>query len=201
MIRDCRNVRDHLIGPLGIGFCFLTSALAQTSPVPYADGQGPSYSAVKAAHSYPGSYRSIGEVDFRNLNNGQVTLRNGHFQRNEPFFHYNVTLDAVAYMGDNAALVFYGWFGVGGSSSSGEDAVVFTVSKGHLQSVQSIRWETHSAGSHPTWSFEPNTLMIRSDHYRPGDAHCCISAVDVVTFHWDGKEFAPTIVKTELLNR
>ena len=74
---------------------------------------------------------------------------------------------------------------------------------GRLQSMQSIDWETHAAGTHPTWSFDAktNTLVIRADHYRPGDAHCCISAIDVVTFRLDGARFTQTAITTAPVNR
>lgn len=128
-------------------------------------------------------------------------MRNGHYKRNEQFDHYSVDLDSVQYLGPTMGLVVYSWFEAAGSSSSGSYAIVFTLSAGHLHSVQSIDWSTHNAGPRPTWSFDPktNTLVIRSDHYRPGDAHCCISAVDVVTFAWYGEKFAQTGAKTELL--
>lgn len=177
------------------------------SPVPYADG--PSYSATKETHSYPGSYRSIRTVDFRNLNDGDVELRNGHYGRDEPFDHYSVDLDSIRYLttltrtGDSVALVVYDVFEAGVSSNSNGRAVIFELSKGHLQSIQSIEWDTHNNGPRPTWSFDPKntTFVIRSSHYRPGDAHCCISAVDVVTFRWDGKQFNQAAVSTESLSR
>jgi hypothetical protein len=32
-----------------------------------------------------------------------------------------------------------------------------------------------------------------------GDAHCCISAVDVVMFRWDGSHLAQTEIRTEYI--
>jgi len=43
-----------------------------------------------------------------------------------------------------------------------------------------------------------NELVIRSAHYVPGDAHCCVSAMDVVTLRWDGVRFVPVGIQTEL---
>ena len=78
--------------------------------------------------------------------------------------------------------------------------MVFTVANGHLRSVQEIGWDTHFQAGQPTESFDPGTktLVIRSAHCIPGDAHCCVSAVDVVTFRWDGNRFVPTGIQTEL---
>ena len=195
--------RWNTLDALKICLCVAACAFAQKSSVPYAtngDSTGPTFAVQTESSIFPGSYRSIRSVDFRNLNNGRVSLRNGHYERNEDFDHYAVDLDSLVYFSSSAALVVYSWSEVAVSSESGAYAVVFTLSNGRLHSVQSINWETHSAGPRPTWSFEPksSTFVVRSDHYMPGDAHCCISAVDVVTFHWDGKQFTQTGIKTEL---
>jgi hypothetical protein len=77
---------------------------------------------------------------------------------------------------------------------------VFTVSDGHLRSVQEIGWDTHFQAGQPTDSFDAstNTLVIRSAHYIPGDAHCCISAMDIVTFKWDGTRLVQSAIPTKL---
>jgi hypothetical protein len=58
----------------------------------------------------------------------------------------------------------------------------------------------HALSREPTESFDTrtNTLLIRTAHYSPGDAHCCISAMDVITLQWDGTRFAQKDFKTEL---
>jgi hypothetical protein len=60
--------------PLRIAVAFLTiltaGAYGQTSPVPYApnsDGPGPSFASSQTAHLFPGTYKSIRNVDFGNL--------------------------------------------------------------------------------------------------------------------------------------
>ncbi len=200
-MRRPHQIPLHRLRQAPICLCLAACALAQQAPVPYADGDGPTFAAYPDADTWPGSYQSIRKVDFSNLNNGEVALRNGHYERNEPDDHYSIDLDSVQYLGADAALVVYESLEVGGSSNSGGHAIVVTLSKGRLHSVQSIDWSTHSAGPRPTWSFEPktHTLVIRSDHYRPGDAHCCISAVDVVTYRWNGALFVQTGLTTELL--
>ena len=179
---------------LGFSVFAAMIASAQQSPVPYADADGPTFAAHPDADTWPGSYQSIRSADFRNLRLPRVLagdeamrLRNGHYEHNEPFDQSSVDLDSVRYLtAEGFALVVYSWFAAGGSSSSGDYAALFKVSNGRLQSLQSISWSTHSAGPRPTWSFDPktNTVVIRSDHCRPGDAH--ISAVDVVTYRWNG---------------
>ncbi len=63
-----------------------------------------------------------------------------------------------------------------------------------------MQWDTHFQTKEPTVSFDPgaNALMVRTAHYIPGDAHCCVSAMDVITLRWDGTRFGQKDFKTEL---
>lgn len=179
----------------------------QLSPVAYSDSIGPLFSSELASTLFPGNYASIRKVDFRNLSypDVDIKLRDGHFQHDEPGDHQEVELGEIHYLkgrsssSGQSALVLSSWIAAGGSSSQGAQARVFTVSGGRLSQVQVIAWDTHS-GVRPANSFDAktNVLLIRSDHYIPGDAHCCISAVDAVTFHWNGTHFVQTDIRTEL---
>ena len=129
-----------------------------------------------------------------------VFLQEGLSKSNDPSDHHSVRLDSVYYFGSLSALVLYSWSDGGGSSSQGGTAQVFTVSDGHLRSAQKIDWDTQFQAGQPTDSFDrsANTLVIRSAHYIPGDAHCCVSGMDIVTFRWDGVRFAQSGIQTEL---
>lgn len=114
-------------------------------------------------------------------------------------------MDEVYYLGSatpngQAALVVYSWFDAGGSSSQGGIAQVFRIMSGALRSTQKISWDTHFQAGQAFVTFDRsnNMLVIRSAHYIPGDAHCCVSAMDVVTFHWDGAVFVQADLQTEL---
>jgi len=184
--------------------CGLTPLFSQTSPVPYApnsDGPGPTFSNVTATNPLPGRYSSIQKVDFRNLK----PLKNGRYRENGDGSHYVEVLNKVYYLdtstsNDQAALVLYSWSDAGGSSSQGGIAQVFRIRGGTLRSTQKIGWDTHFSAGQPFVTFDPmqNSLVIRSAHYILGDAHCCVSAMDVVTFRWDGVGFAQTDLQTEL---
>ena len=197
----------------------VAAAFGQTSRVPYApgtDGPGPTFTNDTANLSCPGSYSSIRNVDFRNFTfpasdraaipAGSFSLKNGHYKVDEGGVHFSMDLDSVYYLGTSTsskggfALVLFSWFAAGGSSSQGGTAQVFTVSNAHLRSVQKIGWDTHFQAGQPTDSFDPSTktLVIRSAHYIPGDAHCCVSAMDIVTFRWDGTRFVQSSIQTEL---
>jgi len=63
-----------------------------------------------------------------------------------------------------------------------------------------MQWDTHFQTKKPTDSFDPGTktVVVRTAHYIPGDAHCCVSGMDVITSRWDGKHFLQREFKTEL---
>ena len=134
-----------------------------------------------------------------------VIFSNGHYEDHEPD-NYSIDLNGIYYLRTppssrgSCAVVLSSWFAAGGSSSQGGTAEVFTVSDDRLRSTQRIDWDTHFQAGQPTQSFDPstNTLVIRSAHYIPGDAHCCVSAMDIVTFRWDGARFVQSSIKTEL---
>jgi len=197
----------------------VAAVFGQTSQVPYApgtDGPGPTFTNETVNLSYPGSYSSIRNVDFRNFNfpildqagkpAGSFSLKDGHYKHGEPGDRFSMDLDSVYYLSTSTsskggfALVLFSWFAAGGSSSQGGTAQVFTVSNAHLQSMQKIGWDTHFQAGQPTDSFDPSTktLVIRSAHYIPGDAHCCVSAMDIITFRWDGTRFVQSSIQTEL---
>jgi hypothetical protein len=188
----------------------LTGAFGQTSQIPYAPDNGPLFSNDQISHLYPGSFSSIRRVNFRNFRylsfdeagnpTEDFSLRNGHYQHDEPLDRQSIDLDSIRYLGgSSSALILLSYFAAAGSSSQGGMAKVFTVSDGHLRIVQAIVWDTHFQAGQPTESFDPdaNTLVIRSAHYIPGDAHCCVSAMDVVRFRWDGTHFVQTGLQTE----
>jgi len=132
-------------------------------------------------------------------------LKNGRYRGGKGDVRYSEELDDVYYLGSStpdrqAALVLYSWFSVGGSSSQGGVAKVFRIVNSTLRSTQKISWDTHVQAGQPFVRFERSngTLVIRSAHYIPGDAHCCVSAVDVVTFRWNGAFFVQADVQTEL---
>ena len=194
-------------------------ALGQKSPVPYAqdsDGRGPTFTSEDVSLSYRGSYSSIRNVNFLNFRvfildeagkpAGSVLLKKGDYKCDEPFSHFSMDSDSIYFLSTSlsskrsSALVLYQCSAAGGSSSQGTTAQVFTVSDGHLRLVQEIRWDTHFQADQPTNSFDAstNTLVIRSAHYIPGDAHCCVSATDIVTFKWDGIRLVQSGIQTEL---
>lgn len=201
-------------------FFLLTLAVClygQISKVPYAtasDGSGPTFSARDISILLGGHYRSIRDVDFPNLTVpmlggagkriGTAQFKNGRYQIDGLMDHFSEEFEAFHPVPSASraefALALYSWTEVAGSSSQGSKALLFAVDKAHLRVVQSIDWDTHFNGGSPTDSFDAatNTLVIRSAHYIPGDAHCCVSAVDVVAFRWNGIRFVETSIRTEL---
>jgi len=79
-------------------------------------------------------------------------------------------------------------------------AQVFELYKHRLAAIQQLEWDKEFDTSKPYISFneESHTLVIRAAHYLPQDAHCCVSAMDVVTFNWNGSAFVNPGMHPEL---
>jgi hypothetical protein len=166
---------------------------------------------------YPNSYQSIRDVDFENLKvalgndkNGRpmlTQLRNGGWEVGFRIGGYDsVCLRGVHFLGSaepgrEYALAVYEQDMAGGSSSQFGIAQVFEFADKRLRVAQMIDWDLHYGGPYgPLDDFneETKSLTVRSAHYEPGDAHCCVSAFDVVTYRWNGRAFAQTAIHTEL---
>ena len=183
---------------------FATTLAAQTSQVPYEQYGGPLYSITSVKYSQPSQARSIHEVDFRNmlvsLRDVAVQLKDGKYEHRAPGDTLSVNVDAVYYLDGSHALVIYNTFEAGGSSNSSGMAMLYEHTSGALKTVQVMDWDTHSGSTQPNYLVDEKqkVLIVRSSHYMPGDAHCCISAIDVVTFAWKKDRFQQTSVTTEL---
>jgi hypothetical protein len=90
---------------------------------------------------------------------------------------------------------------MGANSTSFGIAEVFELAEKRLRATQLIDWDLNYGGPWgPLEDFDEkdSTLTIHSTHYRPGEYAKHASAVDVVTFHWDGRGFAQTAIRTEV---
>lgn len=185
---------------------------AQAQPIDSEGGHG--YHEFFPNHSTPMDLNKIRDVDFGNLSmvvfrwsrktQGEATLRDGFWEQRDDSGYRSIKLESVDYLGGpdsdgNFALVLYTWFGAGGSSNSNGIAQVVKLAAGQLTVLQQVDWDEHFYTKSPYSSFDPKTktLVIRSAHYLPGDAHCCVSAMDVVTLRWNGTRFVQTAIETE----
>ncbi len=189
---------------------------AQAPSVPYAQYFGPDFDNVHVAQSYPGPYPSIRKVDFRNWKlivfdqtgkkDTVLLLKNGGRKWKEKGGEVDeAKLEEVAYLtpagasGPEYALVVFHWISVAGDSNTDGFAQVFKLDDHALTMIQQLRWnEQFDTKEKYAFDAKTNTLIARSTHYIEGDAHCCISAMDVFTLRWDGKAFVQTAVTTEL---
>jgi hypothetical protein len=187
---------------------------AQSHAVPY-DTDGPTFEDLTLDVTFPGAYSRIEDVDFRNSilrefgDDGKLDwkgkLTNGAYEHREPGYYETVSLDEIHYLpvrdsGSRCALVLYTYFSAAGSSGQEGIAQVFQLMDRRLMLKQQIEWDEHFDPGQPYESFseESKTLVFRSAHYLPGDAHCCVSAMDVVTLRWNGTRFARRAFRTEL---
>jgi hypothetical protein len=187
---------------------------AQAPSVPYAQFFGPDFDNVKIEYSYPRSYQSIRKVDFRNLKlvvfdqNGRqdavLQLKDGSRKWKEKGEVDEAKLEEVGYLTptgasdpEYAVLVFH-WISVAGDSSTDGFAQVFRLADHALRVTQQLRWN-EQFDTKEKYTFDPktNTLIVRSAHYLQGDAHCCVSAMDVFTLRWNGTAFEQRSSATE----
>jgi hypothetical protein len=192
----------------GVSALLLITALrAQTSHVPYEKYGGPLFSLTPVKVSRPSGARSIRDVDFRNfdmpLRDETARLKDGKYENELNGVFESVELRAVYYLDKSCALAVFDLVTGGGSSTSSMSAQLFRLSSGKLTEVQEVSWDIDAARSETpsrAYSFDESTksLTVRASHYTPGDAHCCISAVDVAAFVWKGDHFEQASVTTEL---
>jgi hypothetical protein len=81
-------------------------------------------------------------------------------------------------------------------------AQIYELKDHQLKVRQQLGWDEHfhtiKKKEYVVFNDKVRTLTVRSAHYLPGDAHCCISAADVVTLQWDGGRFIKKTVWVEL---
>jgi len=198
---------------IGLANLFISCGLfAQSPTVPYAQFFGPDFDNVHLDHSYPGSYASIQKVGFRNMRlivfdasgKGDTVLlfRNGSRKWKEKNGDANeAKIEEVDYLSpdDEYALVVFHWLSIAANANTDGYAQVFRLANHQLSAVQQLRWnEQFETKEKYSFDATSKTLTVRSAHYLTGDAHCCISAMDIFTLLWKDGAFVQRGVKTEL---
>jgi hypothetical protein len=199
-----------------VAWWLFASLFMQSAGVAYDPQIGPLFSSVSLDHIYNETYESIRAVDFRNRTvqifdekghpGNFAGLKNGKYAKRDARSEESVELMAIEYLdppissGQQHALILFDWFSVGGSSSKEGVAQVFVLSRGRLKVIQQFSWDEHFITREPYHRYDSRakTLTVCSAHYLPGDAHCCVSAMDVITLRWNESRFDQTDFKTEL---
>jgi len=192
------------------------SLLAQAPSVPYAQFFGPDFDSVHVDHGYPNTAQSIQKVDFRNMRlivfdqsgktdtvmqfkNGGRKWKEKGGEADEARIEEVDYLTAPGASGAEYALVVFHWLSIAEAANADGYAQVFRLANHELRVIQQLRWnEQFETKEKYTFDAATKTLTARSAHYLTGDAHCCISAMDVFTFQWKDGAFVQTGVKTEL---
>ena len=167
-------------------------------------------------YSYPGRFESIRKIDFQNMTlhvwwkdrkpGFSFQLKDGEFSQTDDSGFYSAEFISVHYLdsaeseSQRALVIFYVLSGRG-SSSRNHYAQVFELRNGTLRIVQEIEWDSKvHIGNHAYASFDPKRkeLTVRTAHFLEGDANCCISAVEVIAFRWNGNRLVQKSVRLEL---
>lgn len=185
---------------------------AQSPSVPYAQFFGPDFDNQHVDYAYPNAAPSIQKVDFRNMRlmvfdkSGKIdtALRfsNGSRKWKEKNGEADeAKIEEIDYLtpAEDYALVTFHWLSIADAANTEGYAQVFRLASHELRVIQQIHWnEQFEAKEKYSFDAAKKVLKVRSAHYLPGDAHCCISAMDVFTLEWKDGAFVQTGVKTEL---
>ena len=185
------------------------------SPLPY--GEKGYYEISKPEFVYRDRYQSFAGADVKNFVihsfGGKRHLICGKLKAGYWESHEDLALNSLRLINSyplpssdpklEFLLVIFEYNGVSGSSDSSGIVQVWKLSGSHLLIQQQIEYNTHfgGAGAYQKFSPEDQHLAVRASHYLPGDAHCCISAYDELTFHWTGSEYRLARIETKRLNR
>ncbi len=192
------------------------SLFAQAPTVPYAQFFGPDFDNIRVDHAYLNRDLLTRKVNFRNMRlivfdqsgntDTVLQLKDGvHKWKEKGGEADEAKIEEVDYLtpadatGAEYAVVLLHWRSVAGGADTDGYAQVFRLTDHDLRVTQQLRWnEQFETKDKYTFDAATKTLIARSAHYLPGDAHCCISAMDVYTLQWNGSAFVQKAVTTEL---
>jgi hypothetical protein len=192
---------NKILALICLSFC-LTGQKGQTIS-PEGDDEGGDYSITQPNFVYRGEYPQLQHLNFENFVLHTFDEKNRHnicgklhggFWKDEEKNH--VGMESLTWDDEHPlstgnssiqyVVVLFDYFGVGGSSESDGYAQVWSLQDKKLIIVQQIQFNTHFTSDDWYFAFDKNRqlLTVRASHYLPGDAHCCISAFDELTFRW-----------------
>jgi len=190
------------------------SKIEIVSPLPY--GEKGYYEISRPGFVYRGRYQSLAGVDVKNFVihsfEGKRHLICGKLKAGYWESHDDLALNSLRFVNSyflpssdpksEFLLVILEYYGVGGSSDSSGIAQVWKLRDSALSIQQQIDYNTHFGGAETYQKFSPedHQFAVRSSHYLPGDAHCCISAYDELTFRWTGAEYQLARIETKRLS-
>ena len=184
---------------------FLASLPLIGQSLPYESSRGASYHQTDSISARYGRCAEGKRPDFPNMTfslfEDPVKLVKGRMSKTETedgHFLGSVSVDLVSVHplphGDGRErywLVLLFVESVGGSTSQSYTAQVFRCGNGELRVVQQIAWDARTSPRKSPVSIDLQTgdLRFATSHYQPGDAHCCVSAQDEVSYDWRGGRY------------
>lgn len=208
---------EKVIALLALCLSLASQKVQIINPQPYGnpDWDGPEYLITQPNFTYRGEYEQLQDIDYKNFVLHTFDRKGGHFicgQLNggywEAIVENGTSLETLKWRQSyplrsepavpQEILVIFDYWGASGSSGGDGYAQVWRLEDNRITIVEQIRFDTDSAGhENKNFSYDAKSqqLRIRASHYLPGDAHCCISAYDELTFRWEDGLF--TLVKKE----
>jgi hypothetical protein len=187
----------------------------EVNPKPYDKTFGRGYMVVKPEFSYPPEVVSLADVDYKNYvlhtfdSNGKHwtcdQLHDGSWEgiKGGPLMA-RVTWRNTFALGNETAsqsylLVIFDYSSGAGFRDNDLYAQIWELHGNQLKIIQQLRFNIHRLEVEDSYSYDlaQKILKARATHYLPGEAHCCASAYDELTFHWSGTEFKLTKKETK----
>lgn len=169
---------------------------------------------VEPDYGYSQPIDSLRQLDFRNFDfvifdvNGQparrVSLENGEYHERQEERGIDLTLGAVEYFGigrlsvkrePSYALLTLHEVDLGGSPADASIVQVMKMEKHHLYIVQQFSFDRQAPGAGVSFDEKTGRLVIRARTNDDSPA-CCPRSLEVVSFHWNGRQFTQESAQT-----
>ena len=190
-------------------FILMWGAQANLQPKfpPAVDIETPNY-------QYSRHVDSLRMVDFGNFElvifnlNGaaerHVRLKHGEYQEREDFGGSDVSLSPIQFFGvtgsdphgdPNYVLLGGNELAWGGSSTNTGIVQVIKIEAHHLHVLQQFTFDLQAPGTGITFDVKSGNLILKA-RSNDGTPNCCPKYIDVVHFHWNGRQFEEQTVQT-----
>ncbi|MFZ0639854.1 MAG: hypothetical protein WA020_05800 [Candidatus Acidiferrales bacterium] len=191
---------------------FLASLLilmggAQSNPQPKLP---PAVDAVAPGYQYSQRVDSLRDVDFKHFDlvifdrdgkvQRSVRLKNGEHHGHEDFGDSDVSVAPIQFFGVTGSDPNYVLLGGnetdwGGASKNTGIVQVIGIAARRLHVLQQFTFDSQAPGTGITFDAKSGNLIIRA-RSNDGTPSCCPEHIDVVHFHWNGRQFEQQAVQT-----
>lgn len=192
--------------------------IQEVNPKPYDKTFGRGYTVAKSEFIYPQELSSIAGIDYKNYVLHTFDSKGKHWtcgQLRDGFWEgikggplmATLTWRNTFALGDETvsrsyALVIFDYFSGVGFRDKDLYAQIWELHGKQLKIIQQLRFNIHLLEGEDSYSYDAaqKVLTAHATHYFPGEAHCCASASDELTYRWSDNEFRLTKKETKQIH-